>query len=506
MEKQLPKNWVEVSLKEVTNNRKGKKPNVQSEVEFEGSIPYMDIKALEHNIIRQYADIESSKLFEEGDIAMVWDGARSGWVSKTNMGAIGSTLVAFKPILFNSNYLYYYLLDKYPFINSNARGVGIPHVDPTVLWNLKFPLSPLVEQNRIVGKLDNMFNQLETIKSSMANIPLLLKDFRHQVLMQAVTGKLTEKWRNGRNLEDINSFKKKIDDYKHSIYESDLKKWKEKSLNKKSNEKIIKPSKPKNIPKVEDWENENNVKIPNDWLFVRFNDVTNKIGDIDHKMPKICPEGIPYLSTGNMKDINNLDFENAKKISIVDYEVLSAKIKPERGDIIFPRYGTIGRNILIDFDKIFLVSYSCAIIKNFKELMSSKYIYFVSISQFTKFEISKHVVQTTQANIGIASIEKFLFPLCTLEEQNEIVKRVESLFAKADAIEQQYKSLKEKIDNLPQALLHKAFKGELTEQLDTDGDAKELLKAIADLKNIKVSKPKAYKVPKEKLRLVAEPK
>ena len=98
MEKQLPKNWVSVSLKEVTKNVKGKKPNIQSEVEFEGSIPYMDIKALEHNIIRQYADIESSKLFDEGDIAMVWDGARSGWVSKTNFGAIGSTLVAFKPV------------------------------------------------------------------------------------------------------------------------------------------------------------------------------------------------------------------------------------------------------------------------------------------------------------------------------------------------------------------------------------------------------------------------
>ena len=108
MEKKLPKNWVEVSLKEVTKNRKGKKPNVQSEVEFEGSIAYMDIKALEHSIIRQYADVESSTLFEDGDIAMVWDGARSGWVSKTNFGAIGSTLVAFQPILFNSNYLFFF--------------------------------------------------------------------------------------------------------------------------------------------------------------------------------------------------------------------------------------------------------------------------------------------------------------------------------------------------------------------------------------------------------------
>ena len=202
MEKQLPKNWINVFLQDVTKNVKGKKPKIQSEVEFEGSVPYMDIKALEHNEIRQFADIETSKHFEEGDVAMVWDGARSGWVSKTNFGAIGSTLVAFKPILINSNYLFYYLLDKYPFINSNARGVGIPHVDPTVLWSLDFPLPPLAEQNRIVIKLDTLFAQLETIKTSMAKVPLLLKDFRQQVLTQAVTGKLTEEWRKGKELED----------------------------------------------------------------------------------------------------------------------------------------------------------------------------------------------------------------------------------------------------------------------------------------------------------------
>ncbi|WP_155959414.1 MULTISPECIES: hypothetical protein [Flavobacterium] len=45
-----------------------------------------------------------------------------------------------------------------------------------------------------------------------------------------------------------------------------------------------------------------------------------------------------------------------------------------------------------------------------------------------------------------------------IEEQQEIVSRVESLFAKADVIEKKYQSVREKIDNLPQALLHKAFK------------------------------------------------
>ena len=97
----------------------------------------------------------------------------------------------------------------------------------------------------------------------------------------------------------------------------------------------------------------------------------------------------------------------------------------------------------------------------------------------------------SQSNINAQKLSKFTIPFPSPEEQQEIVNRVESLFAKADAIEQQYKILKAKIDTLPQAILHKAFKGELTEQLDTDGDSRELLKQIQELKNSTVKPKKA---------------
>ena len=67
------------------------------------------------------------------------------------------------------------------------------------------------------------------------------------------------------------------------------------------------------------------------------------------------------------------------------------------------------------------------------------------------------------------------------ERANEI-KISESLFSKLDVIEEKYISLKQKIDNLPQTILSKAFKGELVDQFTTDGDARELLKEIEALK------------------------
>ena len=96
-------------------------------------------------------------------------------------------------------------------------------------------------------------------------------------------------------------------------------------------------------------------------------------------------------------------------------------------------------------------------------------------------------------HLNIGDIRKLNFPIPSKKEQTEIVKRVETLFAKADKIENQYKILKEKTDSLPQAILAKAFKGELVAQLDTDGSAKELLAEILKLKAAVAPKKKMKK-------------
>lgn len=448
MEKQLPKNWINVYLQDVTKNVKGKKPKIQTEIEFDGSIPYMDIKALEYNEIRQFADIESSKHFEEGDVAMVWDGARSGWVSKTNFGAIGSTLVSFKPIKINSNYLFYYLLEKYPFINSNARGVGIPHVDPTVLWSLDFPLPPLPEQNRIVTKLDALFAQLETIKSSMATVPLLLKDFRHQVLTEAVTGKLTEEWRKGKKLKD--------------------------------------------------------------WSYELAQDCCEKVqSGGTPKGSNFETSGIPFLKVYNIVN-NKVNFEyNPQYVSELIQNSQIKKSITFPGDVIMNIVGPPLNKIAIipnDYPE-WNLNQAITLFRT-KEYLSNQFLYYFfceGSSVNSLINETKGVVG--QVNISLSQCRNFLIPIPSPKEQQEIVSRVESLFAKADAIEKQYEGLKTKIDNLPQALLHKAFKGELTEQLDSDGDAKELLREIEGLKAVSGKVKKVGTVVKEYevLEMVAEP-
>lgn len=441
----LPKNWVMTSLKAVTRNLKGKKPKIQSEIEFENSIPYMDIKALEFSEIRQYADIESSKLFEPGDVAMVWDGARSGWVSQANSGAIGSTVVAIKAIGFNPNYLYYFLFDKYRFINSNARGVGIPHVDPTILWELEFPLPPFAQQQRIVAKLDALFGQIDTIKKSLEKVPVLLKNFKQQVLTQAVTGKLTEEWREGKELEG----------------------WKQNVLK----------------------------------------DICLSITDGDHQAPPQVETGVPFLVISNVSK-GFIDFEKVTRYVPKEYyNSLKENRRPQKGDILYTVTGSFGISTLVDTERKFCFQRHIAILKPNTNLILCNFLNIFLKSDFS-FQQAKNVATgTAQLTVPLNGLRQFSINLPPLEEQQEIVLRVESLFAKADAIEAQYTTLKEKIAKLPQAILHKAFNGELTQHLDTDGDARELLKAIEQLKNTntKTKKNKAYAATTD-LKMVAEPK
>ena len=59
-------------------------------------------------------------------------------------------------------------------------------------------------------------------------------------------------------------------------------------------------------------------------------------------------------------------------------------------------------------------------------------------------------------------------PVPTIEEQTEIVRRVDQLFAHADRIEQQVNNALARVNNLTQSILAKAFRGEITEQWRKD--------------------------------------
>lgn len=174
-------------------------------------------------------------------------------------------------------------------------------------------------------------------------------------------------------------------------------------------------------------ENAQPFSLPKNWCWTRWDDIARQIGDINHKMPQEKPDGIPYVSPADFTVGNGINFISAKKISMDDYEELTSKIKPERGDLIYPRYGTIGKVRFVETDQIFLASYSCAIIKCLPGFVVPRYQFWVSLSRLIIDQANEATNKTTQPNVGLKSIQAFLFPLPPLAEQHRIVTRVEEL-------------------------------------------------------------------------------
>jgi type I restriction enzyme S subunit len=96
----------------------------------------------------------------------------------------------------------------------------------------------------------------------------------------------------------------------------------------------------------------------------------------------------------------------------------------------------------------------------------------------------------SQSNINAQKLGQFKLPYCPLPEQHEIVRRVGALFKLADAIEKRVDAATKRADKLTQAILGKAFRGELVpteaELARAEGrdyeTAQQLLGRIASLK------------------------
>jgi len=192
-----------VAFSEIVNTQKGKNPPVKSKMKLDGYIPYIDIKAFEQGIFDTYTDGNKCLLCDDGDILLVWDGARAGLVGTAYKGAVGSTLVKIDVPLVEKKYVLYFLNYFSRELNAKPKGTGIPHINPTVFNSLPFPLSPISEQQRIIAKIDSLFSELDNGIKLLKTIKTQLPVYRQIVLKWAFEGKLTNNdWKIGV-LEDI---------------------------------------------------------------------------------------------------------------------------------------------------------------------------------------------------------------------------------------------------------------------------------------------------------------
>ena len=96
--------------------------------------------------------------------------------------------------------------------------------------------------------------------------------------------------------------------------------------------------------------------------------------------------------------------------------------------------------------------------------------------------LSEKFVESTQGvniyHIGKDGLSRFPIPLAAVEEQREIVRRIESAFDWLNKVAHEHTQATRLLDHLDQALLAKAFRGELVPQSPADEPAATLLTRI----------------------------
>ena len=168
---------------------------------------------------------------------------------------------------------------------------------------------------------------------------MLADKLRKSVLQSAIQGKLTEQLATDDKVEDL----------LQAIKE-------EKELLIK--EKKIKKQKP--LPEI--TEEEIPFEIPKNWRWVRLGALSSVITDGTHKTPNYVNKGIPFISVQNISSGKYKDTK-LKYITEDEHKKLICRCKPEKGDILLCRIGTLGHPYIVDLDFEFSIFVSLGLIK-----------------------------------------------------------------------------------------------------------------------------------------------
>lgn len=298
---------------------------------------------------------------------------------------------------------WYYQLKFLPLTEMN-RSTAIPGLNREDAYEQPIALPPLAEQKVIAEKLDTLLAQVDNTKARLERIPEILKRFRQSVLAAAVSGKLTEEWRDGA------AFKEDSVLFGSLISESSV------GLVRASGEQY------------EDSAGRQQ--------YVKMNNIDNFWGH----------------------NTDNLKYVDASQEEVGKYGL-------EKGDWLFNTRNSIelvgkscvwkGEEGLLYNNNILRVKFNDSVLADYVEL-------------FIKSPKGQQLLATIKSGTtNVAAIyQKQLFQLSVhitdLGEQAEIVRRVEELFAFADRIEQAAQAALSRVNNLTQSILAKAFRGELT--------------------------------------------
>lgn len=325
--------------------------------------------------------------------------------------ALAQRAICIQPFSAHMNSYIHYALRSPEFqkeLTSNSTGTTVSGIKASTLKKLGLPLPSLSEQKIIAEKLDTLLAQVDSTKARLEQIPKILKRFRQAVLAAAVNGNLTESWRRKKNFN--------------------LDKWETSALSY-------------TVKKIEAGKSLKCIETPpheQQYGIIKISAVT--WGVYNEEESKTLPDDSLFIES--------------RRIAVGDFLISRANTLELLGNPVIVKQVT--KNLMLS-DKVLRL----VMADDDKPWVN---IFLRSCYGRREIEFRSTGNQLSMRNIGQKALLGIPIPKPPIEEQAEIVRRVEQLFACADTIEKQVNSALARVNNLTQSILAKAFRGELTAQ------------------------------------------
>jgi type I restriction enzyme S subunit len=491
---ELPNGWAAASLNLLCERLRGVS-YARDEASVEpkrGSVPILRANNIQNDrlVFDDLVYVPTNRVSDEqrirkGDVIIAMSSGSKSVVGKTaqaserwdgGFGAFCGVLRS-SPEL-NSRYVGLFLRtrDYRHRISELSAGTSINNLKAEHFSEIEVPIAPLAEQRRIVAKLEKLLGQVDACQQRLAKIPVLLKRFRQSTLDAATTGRLTANWRN--NQRKPFDAKTELDSYLAAAEQQ--------------------RARTREAEPTEGHETLTEA-VPDDWVTSSLDDLFRFI-DYRGKTPTKSRSGKRLISAKNIK-MGYISEEPIEYVSEEFYDAWMTRGFPKQGDIFFVTEGhTMGFAALNNRSDKFALSQRTITLQPWQPLETRCFFYFIMSSLFQNL-VRLNATGSAAVGIKAAKFRGLPIPFPSLPEQKEIVRRIEALFALADQIEARFVEGRTRVDSIAQAILAKAFRGELVptefELAKAEGrsfeSAQELLKRIGANGEPKEKKAKGSK-------------
>lgn len=409
---EIPENWAWVKLEDLYEIN----PKVEAADDTDAAfIPMERISAgfsdsFTFEVQKWSAASKNHTRFADGDVAFAkispcFENRKSFIATGLPNGIGGGTteLIILRQKEMLPRFTYYVTLDQ-RFIHEGVASykgtVGQQRVKSDVIKNYMVAVPPKEEQQRIIEKIESIFSALDTIDTLQGQYQDNLATLKSKIIDAGIQGKLTEQLPEDGTAEEL---------------------YQQIQQEKAALEKAGKIKKSKPLPPISDEEKP--FDIPDNWKWVRLDDICKSIMDGDHQPPPQVKSGVPFLVISNISS-GKIDLTETRHVPQEYFDALSEERIACKGDVLFTVTGSFGIPVKVTVKENFCFQRHIALLK---PLMDADYLYWALRSQFVYKQCDDVAIGVAQRTVGIKPLRNMIIPLPPLAEQKRIVAKLEEL-------------------------------------------------------------------------------